>query len=464
MKNSIFSISIAAILPAIAAVVIYLLDKNTKFSKMNPKAKQILIGFIFGCLAILGTEWGIPYKVGAQLNCRDAAVLVAGLMFGGPAGIIAGLMGGIERFIAVAWGVGTYTRVACSLSTIIAGFYAAALRKFMFEDKKPTWLLSFAIGIVMEVFHLTMVFITNVNTAEKAMEVVMTLTIPMLLANGLSVMVSGIALTFVAGELKREHTSSARISQTVQRWLLITVVIAFLVTSGFIFGLQNQLAKNQTETTLKTAAEDVALDILDASDRNILEIAHKVSQEAELGRDINEIAQENDLSEISYINNKGIIYKSTVPSYVGFDMSSGEQAKEFLCLLGDTEEYVQAYGPITSDPNISRKYAGVKTTDGFIQVGYDAERFQKDIDTQVTYISQNRHVGKTGYVIIANDNLDIVCAPEEIGAIELQNKSKLPEEGKVFNLLVDGTVNRAMFNRSTEGYIIISVLPQAEEL
>lgn len=189
MKNSIFSISVAAALPAIAAVAIYLLDKNTKLGKMNPKAKQIIIGFIFGCLAILGTEWGIPYKVGAQLNCRDAAVLVAGLMFGGPAGIIAGLMGGIERFIAVAWGVGRYTRIACSLSTMIAGFYAAALRKYMFEDKKPTWLLSFAIGIVMEVFHLTMVFITNVNTAEKAMEVVMTLTIPMLLANGLSVMV-----------------------------------------------------------------------------------------------------------------------------------------------------------------------------------------------------------------------------------------------------------------------------------
>ncbi|MCQ2489045.1 MAG: SpoIIE family protein phosphatase [Clostridia bacterium] len=464
MNNSIFSISIAALLPAVAAVIIYLLDKKTALSKINPKAKQIIIGIIFGILAILGTEWGIPYKVGAQLNCRDAAVLVAGLMFGGPAGIIAGFIGGIERFIAVAWGVGTYTRVACSLSTIIAGFYSAALRKYMFEDKKPTWLLSFAIGIVMEVFHLTMVFITNVNTAEKAMEVVMTLTIPMLLANGLSVMVSGIALTFVAGEFKRERAKSARISQTVQRWLFLTVIIAFLVTSAFIFGLQNQLAKNQTETTLKTAAEDVALDILDASDRNILEIAHKVSQEAELGRDINEIAEENDLSEISYINDKGVIYKSTVPSYIGFDMSSGEQAKEFLCLLGDTEQYVQAYGPITSDPNISRKYAGVKTTDGFIQVGYDAERFQKDIDTQVTYISQNRHVGKTGYVIIANNNLDIVCAPEEIGAIELQNKGKLPEEGKVFNLLVDGTVNRAMFNRSTEGYIIISVLPQAEAI
>ncbi|MDO5448456.1 MAG: SpoIIE family protein phosphatase [Clostridia bacterium] len=464
MRNSIFSISIAALLPAVAAVLIYLLDKKPFFAKMNPKAKQIIIGFIFGCLAILGTEWGIPYKVGAQLNCRDACVLVAGLMFGGPAGIIAGLMGGIERFIAVAWGVGRYTRVACSLSTMIAGFYAAALRKHMFEDKKPTWLLSFAIGIVMEVFHLTMVFITNIGTADKAKEVVVLLTFPMLLANGLSVMVSGIALTLVSGEYKRQKVTSARISQTMQRWLFVTVAIAFLVTSGFVFGLQNQLANSQTETTLKMAAEDVALDILDASDRNILEVAQDVAQQLELGRDINAIAEEQDLSEISYINSDGIIYKSNVESYIGFDMKSGKQSSEFMCLLGDTETFVQEYGPIDSDPNVLRKYAGVKTTDGFIEVGYDAERFQKDIDTQITYISQNRHVGKTGYIIIANNNLDIVCAPEEVKNVELVNKEELPAEDTVFKLMVDGELNYALFNRSTEGYIIISVLPEAEAL
>ena len=134
MSPAYIKLSIATLLPVIATAVLYLLDKGTRFGGMKRWGKQIIIGVIFGGLAIIGTEWGIPIN-GAQVNCRDAAVLVAGLLFGAPAGIIAGVIGGVERWIAVAWGVGTFTRVACTVSTILAGFYAAALRKYMFEDK-----------------------------------------------------------------------------------------------------------------------------------------------------------------------------------------------------------------------------------------------------------------------------------------------------------------------------------------
>ena len=40
-----------------------------------------------------------------------------------------GLIGGVERYIAgTYWGVGSYTRIACSVSTCLAGFVAAASR------------------------------------------------------------------------------------------------------------------------------------------------------------------------------------------------------------------------------------------------------------------------------------------------------------------------------------------------
>ncbi len=113
---------LAALLPVCVAGALYFADKKTAFGRLDARIRQVIFGLAFGLLAIVGTEWGIPNN-GAQMNCRDAAVLIAGLLFGAPADIIAGVLGGVERWFAVYWGVGMFTRVACSVSTVFAGFF-----------------------------------------------------------------------------------------------------------------------------------------------------------------------------------------------------------------------------------------------------------------------------------------------------------------------------------------------------
>ena len=98
----------------------------------------------------------------------------------------------------------------------------------------------------------------------------------------------------------------------------------------------------------------------------------------------------------------GIITESSDPKYVGFDMNSGRQASEFLCLLTDKMEFAQDYGPISSDSKDYRKYAGVRNGSGFIQVGYNADGFQAEIESMVKDISKNRHVGRGGCVVVLN--------------------------------------------------------------
>ena len=136
---------------ALLAIFLYILDKKTAFSKTPYKAKQVIIGLLFGLMAIFATTsiGGFDIGDGTIMNVRDAAPLCAGLIFGGSAGVIAGLIGGIYRFVAVYFELaGTYTQIACSLSTILAGFISAILRKCMFDDKKPTWLYGLGIGMV----------------------------------------------------------------------------------------------------------------------------------------------------------------------------------------------------------------------------------------------------------------------------------------------------------------------------
>ena len=467
MSDSYIKLSIAGLLPVAAAAVLYLLDGKTPFGKLKSSVKQVIFGVIFGALAIVGTEWGIPMN-GAQVNCRDAAVLVAGLLFGAPAGIIAGLIGGIERWIAVAWGIGTFTRVACTASTIIAGFYAAALRKYMFEDKKPGWFISCAAGIVMEVFHLTMVFITNMATPERAMVVVKACSAPMIIANGVSVMLAAITLTLLAKDGIFDFAfrqDRVRISQTIQRWLLATVVLAFAVTSYFVYSLQDQIAASQTDSLLSLALDETASDIRDASDQNMLTLAKKVANEAQHTK-LSSIAAWYGITEISIIDENGIITESTNPNFVGFDMASGVQSRAFLCLLNGEHQYVQEYGPITYDDTIMRKYAGIRYGTGFIQIGYNSSQFQSDIDMQVDGLTKNRHVGKSGFILILDERLHLVSSPDEITQDVMKGHAEgifSHQPNTTFLLPINGVSCFCRY-QVTEGYYIVSVLPQEEAL
>ncbi len=462
MSYAVVKLAIAASLPVLMAALFYLLDKYSPFGKLNPSVKQIIYGICFGGLAILGTEWGIPMN-GAVTNCRDAAVVIAGLMFGAPAGIIAGVIGAVERWFAVYWGIGEFTRIACSVSTLVAGVYAAALRKYMFEDKKPAWAMAFASGFVIEVFHLSMVFITNMATPVQAVAVVRACTIPMLLANSFSVLFAGVALTFLSKEKGVRLKRPDNIASAFQRWLFLTVVFVFVVSSVFVYNFEDSLTSAQAETLLESALEDVSADINDASNKNILNICREVAKEVDTAPNLNQLAEKYNISEINLVNKEGIIDRCNTGRYNGFDMKKGAQSAEFLCLLGDTKELVQEYGPISYDKNLSRKYAGVKTDDGFIQVGYDAEDFQRDIADQVVDAARNRHVGETGYVLIMDSHLDLVSAPQEF--TDRYSRDKLgsisPKADTTFTMTIMDEPALCRYT-STEGYYLIAVYPEAE--
>ena len=129
---------IPVLVNCILVLAVYLADKYTPFKKMPYMAKQVVIGILFGGVSAFASSYGVDW-LGAVVNVRDAAPLSAGLIFGAPAGIISGCIGGLYRWFSVYWGGGAYTRLACSIATILAGLMAAGLRKRMFDNKKPTW-------------------------------------------------------------------------------------------------------------------------------------------------------------------------------------------------------------------------------------------------------------------------------------------------------------------------------------
>lgn len=164
--NYVFLIT-ACILPAVVSAILKSAPVSARLERMTDAKRHFTIGAAFGIVAIIATETGSNVG-GAILNVRDAAPLCAGLLFSAPAGIIAGLIGGIERYMAPLWGGGVYTRLACTLGTIFAGLIGAALRKTMFTDHEPKWMYAMAVGLITEVLHMLLIFLTHMSDIRFA--------------------------------------------------------------------------------------------------------------------------------------------------------------------------------------------------------------------------------------------------------------------------------------------------------
>ena len=462
--------ALATLIPVVASIVLTLLRKRTKVASVSERYWQVIVGIIFGCIAIFGTEAGIPFN-GAVMNVRDAAPLAAGLFFGGPAGIIAGIIGGVERWISVMWGAGEFTQLACTLGTIFAGFYAAALRKYVFNYHIPNLAFAFSTGVVTEVMHLLLIFVTNLDHATQAFTVVQACVIPMTFCVGLSTMLSSLSLLLLSGKPVFTPSGFRNVVRILHTRMLIAIVVAFFITVGFTAIVQTSRSLAETSQLLELSIKDVEKDIIDASDANLLELTEHAaaavpSAATATDNDCVRLTAELDVAEVNVIDDKGIIVASSNPAFVGFDMASGDQAAAFLTLLpgGGQNQLVQSYQPISYDANIWCKYAGVAIADGFVQVGYDASNFVDDLSSQVEASVKNRHVGQTGAFVVVDEEGAVVSTREDITSesdAQLASDIKTAGMDKLFTTTFGGEECYA-YCQEVEGYRIIALLPTSE--
>ena len=232
LKMTIIRLAAMTVCPVILTALLSLLENKTAFGRIREMTRQVIIGVAFGVLAVLCTKYGVPTEDGVLINVRDSAALCAGLIFGAPAGIIAGVIGGLHRWLCVYWGGGMLTRVACSASTVLAGLFSALMRRRLFEDSKPGFLSGFGLGTTMEVLHMLLILATNLTDVARAFSFVQICSFPMILCNGIAVCLSVLA-SGLNKKPERVDLKNKRISYDFGFWLLVCVVIAFIATSGF---------------------------------------------------------------------------------------------------------------------------------------------------------------------------------------------------------------------------------------
>ena len=458
---------------------IYLADKYTSAKKLSYMAKQIMIGVLFGGVSAFASSHGMQW-LGTVVNVRDASPLSAGLIFGAPAGIISGLIGGLYRWFSVYWGGGMYTRLACSIATILAGFMAAGLRKLMFDNKKPTWSYGICIAVVCEVIHMTLIFLTNMDNSSQAFEFVKGATAPMMLGNSIAVGLSIILVSLFSHERFFKKKTSEGIANTFQRRLLSCIVIAYLITSTFTLVLQNGMAQIETQEVFTVSINDVESAVREKSNHQLLEIAEQVKQEYENDTmvSLSGLTEKYGIKEINVVDSDGIITNSTEADVINnYDMNSKEQSKEFVDMLKVQDSFVQEYSPRGKDESVWRKYAAVNLAGGgFIQVGYDAEQFHEMLGEFVIDVTKNRHVGTNGFVAVLDEQLCMVIdndyAGKHISSIGIIPPQEMVQGQTATALyyadVVDGVSDLSAeymyVFKFVEGYCLIAAMPVAEAM
>ena len=470
-------LTIPILINCLLVLGMYLADKYTAFKKLPYMTKQIIIGVLFGGVSAFASSFGMEW-LGTVVNVRDAAPLSAGLIFGAPAGIISGFIGGFYRWFSVYWGGGTYTQLACSLATILAGFMAAGLRKLMFDNKKPTWAYGICIAVVCEVIHMILIFITNMDNSSQAFEFVKGATLPMILGNSIAVGVSIILVSFFSRESFFRKKASEGIANTFQRRLLACIVIAYLITSTFTLVLQNGMAQIETQEVFSVSMNDVEETVKNKSNQHLLAIVKQVKQEYENDPTVplSNLTEKYGIKEINVVDSNGIIINSTELDVINnYDMNSKEQSKEFVDMMKVQDSFVQEYSPRGKDETVWRKYAAMNLAGGgFIQVGYDAEQFHTMLNEYVIEVTKNRHVGTSGFVAVLDEKLCIVTDDEydehignHISTIGIEPPEEMKTGQTATKLYKDdlagGTECMYVF-KFVEGYCILAAMPVAEAM
>ena len=232
---------IQTLLPPLLAGAIAVAQRRGLDGRVPEWARQIGVGLIFGLVAIFASETGPHVVDGGVINVRDAAPLVAGLVFGAPAGAIAGVVGGVERWFAVAWGAGATTRLACALSTVIAGVAAGLLRTFVFTGRRPGFAYALGIGVTTEVLHMLLILVTNFGHLALAFEYVEECSVLMIALNGLATGLACAGKGFLSdGEI---HMRPPSLIDDLGARLLAIIFLAFAGMMLFIARVTHEFSQ-----------------------------------------------------------------------------------------------------------------------------------------------------------------------------------------------------------------------------
>ncbi|PLR83600.1 sensor histidine kinase [Bacillus sp. V33-4] len=200
----------------ILVIVAFLLSRMKSFRQIihnepSISGKVILIA-IFGTFGIISNYTGVEIESGAVsshvwqadvdidsaiANTRIMGVVIGGLLGGPVVGLGVGLIAGLHRLT-----LGGFTAVACSVSTIFAGYVTGLLSKrYRIQKNRAPW-GAVSIGILMECIQMGII-LAVAKPFDAAVHLVEIIAFPMIAVNGFGTLLFILIIQTILSEEER---------------------------------------------------------------------------------------------------------------------------------------------------------------------------------------------------------------------------------------------------------------------
>lgn len=222
--------------------------------------------------------------------------------------------------------------------------------------------------------------------------------------------------------------------------LFTYMLVALLITITAIFVLQTIVSQSANASSSHAKLTDVKEKLAD-NEEIIAQLTDNLSQDslaktrafadmlavdpsiADSKEKLNTIKERLMVNELHIIDEDGIITSSTIDSYVGFDMKSGDQSNAFMVIVKDPSIELVQEPQINVAEGIVMQYIGVARTDakGLVQVGVQPEVLEKMLmGTEISVVLKDIDYGEKGYIyaidaasglILAHKNQSLIGTP-----------------------------------------------------
>lgn len=164
---------------ALLIIFLFFLSRIPRFRQILQKGKlrwqeYIAVTLLFCAFAIFGTYTGINVE-GSLVNVRIIAVMSGGILFGGPVGIITGIVSGVHRYLIDMDGV---TAIPCLITSILAGLVSGYIHKYTPKSKR--WMIGIAAGMICEALTMLLILLYSYPDPLGA-DIVSKIALPMIL-------------------------------------------------------------------------------------------------------------------------------------------------------------------------------------------------------------------------------------------------------------------------------------------
>lgn len=260
------------------------------------------------------------------------------------------------------------------------------------------------------------------------------------------------------------------------------MAVALIVTITAIFALQTFISKNNNVLSSKNKLQDV-ITKLEANQKSVEDLTENLGENnlAKTRAFADMIAIDNSIigdaakldkikdrlmvNELHIISEDGIITSSTIESYIGFDMRSGEQSNEFMAILEDPSKEIVQEPQVNVADGIVMQYIGVARTDGkgLVQVGVRPEVLEKMlVNSTIDVVLGAVDFGEKGYVYAISSDGEILAHKDQDLIGKDAKEAGFPEnfEGKG-KAVINGSKGY-YFSQKYEDYFIGTFMPSSE--